>query len=55
MDRKELERKIEIKKIEEKSRVIEEKKKLEQERRWKLRNIEIIERKIRLTEDVSSL
>lgn len=49
-----MEKKIEIKKIEEKARVIEEKRKLEQERRRKLRNIEIIERKIKLTEDVRS-
>lgn len=50
--RKELEKKIEIKKIEEKKRILDEKRKLEQEKYKQTRNIEIIERKISLTEDV---
>jgi hypothetical protein len=54
MNRKELEQKIEVKKVEEKRRIIEEKRKLEHERYKKIRNIEIIEQKIKLTEDVSS-
>lgn len=53
LDRKELEKKIEVKKIEEERRIAEEKKKLEQERARNLRNIKIIEKKIELTETVS--
>ena len=53
--RKELEKKIEIKKVEEKNKIIEDKKKLEQEKYRQLRNIEIVEQKIKLTEDVSIL
>lgn len=50
--RKELEKKIEIKKVEEKNKIIEDKKKLEQEKYRQLRNIEIVEQKIKLTEDL---
>jgi len=48
--RKELEEKIEIKKIEERQRMIEEKKRLEDEKYRETRNIEIVEKKIELTE-----
>lgn len=55
LDRKELEKKIEIKKIEEIKRISEEKKKLEQERARNMRNIKIIEKKIELTDSVRIL
>ena len=52
---KELEKKIEVKKVEELKRIIEEKKRLVEEKTKQLRNIEIIEEKIKLTEDVICL
>jgi pinin len=48
--RKELEEKIEIKKVEERQRMIDEKKRLEEEKYRETRNIEIVEKKIELTE-----
>jgi len=48
--RKELEEKIEIKKVEERQRMIDEKKRLEDEKYRETRNIEIVEKKIELTE-----
>ncbi len=52
INRKELEKKIEIKKIEEKKKIMEEKKKLEEEKLRGIRNIEILEQKIKLTQEV---
>ena len=52
--RKELEKKIEVKKLEEKQKMIDEKKKLENEKSKNIRNIEILETKIHLTESVST-
>lgn len=51
--RKELEEKIEIKKIEEKRKMIEEKQILENEKKRNLKSIEILETKIHLNECVS--
>lgn len=51
--RKEIEEKIEIKKLEEKRKMIEEKQMLENEKKKNLKNIEILETKIHLTECVS--
>ena len=55
INRKELEKKIEIKKIEEKTKIIEEKKKLEEEKSLALNRIKILEEKILLTKEVSSI
>ena len=52
LDRKELEKKIEVKKVEENQKIVEEKKKLELERTRNLRNIKLIEKKIDLTDSV---
>jgi len=52
IQRKELEKKIEVKKVEELAKIIEEKRRLVEEKNKQLRNIEIIEEKIQLTQDV---
>jgi len=51
INRKELEKKIEIKKVEEKKRIIEEKKKLEDEKSIALNKVRILEEKILLTKE----
>jgi hypothetical protein len=51
--RKELEKKIEVKKVEELNKITEEKKKLREDKEREMRTIEIIEEKIRLTQEVS--
>ncbi len=52
LHRKELEKKIEIKKVEDLKRIVAEKRQLQEEKYRRLRQIEIIEQKIQLTEEV---
>jgi pinin len=49
--RKELEKKIEVKKVDELAKILNEKRRLVEEKNKQLRNIEIIEEKIKLTQD----